>query len=58
VWRYRGQILPAHRQVEVEAVITDRRSQPHPRLVADGYLKCDGLYIYKMQDFGLELRPL
>jgi 3-hydroxymyristoyl/3-hydroxydecanoyl-(acyl carrier protein) dehydratase len=57
-WRYRGQILPRHSRVEVEAVITRRRDDPHPQLVADGYLKCDGLSIYKMQQFGLALRPL
>ncbi len=57
IWRYRGQILPTHRRVEVEAVITERRSRPHPAITADGYLKCDGLYIYKMQNFGLGLLP-
>ncbi len=57
IWRYRGQILPTHRRVEVEAVVTDRRRRPHPMITADGYLKCDGLYIYKMQNFGLGLLP-
>jgi 3-hydroxymyristoyl/3-hydroxydecanoyl-(acyl carrier protein) dehydratase/malonyl CoA-acyl carrier protein transacylase len=57
VWRYRGQILPNHRSVQVEAVITECRHHPHPRLVADGHLHCDGLSIYKLQHFGLELRP-
>ena len=56
-WRYRGQILPANRRIEVEALITERRDKPHPQLVADGYLKCDGLYIYKMKNFGLDLIP-
>jgi len=53
IWRYRGQILPIHGRVEVEAVITERRNRPTPAIVADGYLKCDGLCIYKMQNFGL-----
>ena len=57
IWRYRGQILPTHRRVEVEAVVTERRHLPHPLIKADGYLKCDGLYIYKMQNFGLSLLP-
>jgi 3-hydroxymyristoyl/3-hydroxydecanoyl-(acyl carrier protein) dehydratase len=56
-WRYRGQILPTNQQVTVEALITERRDQPHPLLKADGYLKSDGLYIYKMQNFGLQLTP-
>ena len=57
IWRYRGQILPSHRRVEVEAVITECGNRPHPTIKADGYLKCDGLYIYKMQNFGLGLLP-
>jgi 3-hydroxymyristoyl/3-hydroxydecanoyl-(acyl carrier protein) dehydratase len=56
-WRYRGQILPTNRRVAVEAVITERQEQPHPFITADGYLKCDGLYIYKMHHFGLRLIP-
>jgi 3-hydroxymyristoyl/3-hydroxydecanoyl-(acyl carrier protein) dehydratase/3-oxoacyl-(acyl-carrier-protein) synthase len=56
-WRYRGQILPTNRQVDVEAVITERQDQPQPFIKADGYLKCDGLYIYKMHHFGLRLIP-
>ncbi len=56
-WRYRGQILPTNHRVEVEAVITERQDQPHPFIKADGYLKSDGLYIYKMHHFGLRLIP-
>jgi 3-hydroxymyristoyl/3-hydroxydecanoyl-(acyl carrier protein) dehydratase len=56
-WRYRGQILPSNQRVEVEAMITERRDLPEPLLKADGYLKCDGLYIYKMNNFGLRLIP-
>ena len=57
IWRYRGQIIPSNQRVEVEAMITERCEQPQPMLKADGYLKCDGLYIYKMQDFALRLIP-
>jgi 3-hydroxymyristoyl/3-hydroxydecanoyl-(acyl carrier protein) dehydratase len=57
IWRYRGQIVPSNQRVEVEAMITERRDKPQPMLKADGYLKCDGLYIYKMQDFALRLVP-
>jgi len=56
-WRYRGQILPTNRRVDVEAVITERHDQPQPFIKADGYLKSDGLYIYKMHNFGLRLIP-
>jgi 3-hydroxymyristoyl/3-hydroxydecanoyl-(acyl carrier protein) dehydratase len=54
-WRYRGQIRPASRKIEVEAVIRAVDNAPEPAIWADGYLKVDGLCIYKMQDFGLRL---
>jgi acyl transferase domain-containing protein/3-hydroxymyristoyl/3-hydroxydecanoyl-(acyl carrier protein) dehydratase len=56
-WRYRGQILPTNRRVEVEAMIIERQNQPCPCIKADGYLKSDGLYLYKMHNFGLRLIP-
>ncbi len=54
-WRYRGQIRPDNSDVTVEAVITAIEDGPEPALWADGYLKVDGLCIYKMQNFGLRL---
>ncbi|HAM36607.1 MAG TPA: type I polyketide synthase [Elusimicrobia bacterium] len=49
-WLYRGQVIPANKLVTVEACVTaidDSR-----RLIrADGFLKVDGLVIYKMTDF-------
>ncbi len=54
-WTYRGQILPRNRLVTVEASITGLREAPVPRITADGYLQVDGLYIYKMENFGIEL---
>jgi 3-hydroxymyristoyl/3-hydroxydecanoyl-(acyl carrier protein) dehydratase len=54
-WRYRGQIRPANKRIEVEAVIHKVEEGPEPALWADGYLKIDGLSIYKMQNFGLRL---
>jgi 3-hydroxymyristoyl/3-hydroxydecanoyl-(acyl carrier protein) dehydratase/malonyl CoA-acyl carrier protein transacylase len=56
-WRYRGQILPTHQRVTVEAFFTECHKKPYPLIKADGYLKCDGLYIYKMKNFGLGLMP-
>ena len=56
-WVYRGQILPQNRLVTVEAFITDLQKGPKPRITADGYLQVDGLYIYKMENFGIELLP-
>jgi acyl transferase domain-containing protein/3-hydroxymyristoyl/3-hydroxydecanoyl-(acyl carrier protein) dehydratase len=51
-WIYRGQVIPADREVTVEAIVTavddDRRL-----LRADGYLSVDGRVIYAMKDFTL-----
>jgi 3-hydroxymyristoyl/3-hydroxydecanoyl-(acyl carrier protein) dehydratase len=53
-WIYRGQILPANRQVDVEATITavddERRF-----LRANGLLSVDGRVIYQMSDFTLRV---
>jgi len=57
-WIYRGQILPTNRLITVEASITDIQDGPLPKIIADGYLRVDGLYIYKMENFGIQLLPL
>jgi PfaB family protein len=54
-WTYRGQILPHNRLITVEASITGIQENPMPKITADGYLQVDGLYIYKMENFGIEL---
>ena len=56
-WVYRGQVTPQARRVTVEAVITHATENPLPVLLASGFLKVDGLYIYEMQDFGVALLP-
>ena len=56
-WTYRGQILPSNRRVTVEAAVTQVLESPHPALVAEGYLMVDGLYIYRMEEFGIQLIP-
>ncbi|MFH1418138.1 MAG: beta-ketoacyl synthase N-terminal-like domain-containing protein [Planctomycetota bacterium] len=53
-WKYRGQIIPTNKLVEVEAVIK-RRDDARRLLVADGFLKVDGLPIYEMLDFSLRM---
>lgn len=55
-WLYRGQIVPANRQVTVEAWITavDDSSRT---LTADGLLSVDGRPIYQMHDFTLRMEP-
>ncbi len=56
-WIYRGQIVPANKMVTVEAVVTRLVEHPLPTILADGHLMVDGLYIYKMENFGLQLVP-
>ncbi len=56
-WIYRGQIIPENRKIEVETIVTEIRDEPLPCIMADGYLKVDGLYIYKMKNFGIKLIP-
>jgi acyl transferase domain-containing protein/3-hydroxymyristoyl/3-hydroxydecanoyl-(acyl carrier protein) dehydratase len=53
-WIYRGQIIPADREVTVEAVIT--QIDDEQRLVrADGFLVVDGRVIYQMRDFAIKM---
>jgi 3-hydroxymyristoyl/3-hydroxydecanoyl-(acyl carrier protein) dehydratase len=52
-WKYRGQILPYNRRVEVIAAITAVEDGPEPELRADGWLKVDGLTIYHLKNFGI-----
>jgi 3-hydroxymyristoyl/3-hydroxydecanoyl-(acyl carrier protein) dehydratase len=54
-WVYRGQIIQTNRKIEVEAVVTEVRETPVPTLLANGYLKVDGLFIYQMDNFGLQV---
>jgi len=54
-WSYRGQILSANRRIEVEAVITGIDQEPVPAIYANGFLKIDGLYIYKVEGLGIQL---
>ena len=57
-WSYRGQIVPANQKVTVDAVITRVEEGQAPIIMADGYLQVDGIYIYKMENFGLRLVPI
>ncbi|OQW99070.1 MAG: hypothetical protein BWK74_03020, partial [Desulfobacteraceae bacterium A6] len=57
-WLYRGQILRENKKAEVETYVTEIGNEPFPYIKADGYLKVDGLYIYKMKNFGLKLIPV
>jgi len=52
-WSYRGQVIPEHGRVTVEASITAIDDAAHT-LRASGYLLVDGRAIYSMDDFGLQ----
>jgi 3-hydroxymyristoyl/3-hydroxydecanoyl-(acyl carrier protein) dehydratase len=54
-WIYRGQIIPKNNKVEVDVVITKIIDEIEPSIMAEGYLKVDGLSIYKMENFGIKL---
>ncbi len=57
-WTYRGQITPANHLVTVEAVVSGIRELPSPAIIANGTLKVDGLVIYKLENFGIQLVPV
>ena len=57
-WIYRGQIIPSNNKIEVEAEIIKVSKSPIPTIMATGYLKVDGLLIYKMENFGIQLVPV
>jgi 3-hydroxymyristoyl/3-hydroxydecanoyl-(acyl carrier protein) dehydratase len=61
-WTYRGQITPAARRVQVQAMIKEIKEitaidDAAHRLCADGLVVVDGRPIYRLHDFGLEVRP-
>jgi 3-hydroxymyristoyl/3-hydroxydecanoyl-(acyl carrier protein) dehydratase len=56
-WTYRGQVVPQNKEIIVEAVVIQIDETPHPTILANGWLKVDGLYIYKMDNFGFRLVP-
>ncbi|NLI78581.1 MAG: hypothetical protein GX442_19335 [Candidatus Riflebacteria bacterium] len=54
-WSYRGQVIPTNRLVTVEAVVTAVDDATRT-VTASGYLKVDGLVIYKLENFAVRLR--
>jgi 3-hydroxymyristoyl/3-hydroxydecanoyl-(acyl carrier protein) dehydratase len=53
-WQYRGQVLPTNRLVTVQASVTAIDDERR-RVTAEGYLVVDGLVIYRMSDFVVEM---
>ena len=57
-WQYRGQVIPSNQTVSVDAVITSVEEGEEPVIMSDGWLQVDGIFIYKMAEFGLRLVKL
>ena len=53
-WSYRGQIVPGNKKVTVQAIIK-AVDEEQMQITADGFLSVDGLVIYQMTDFVLEI---
>jgi 3-hydroxymyristoyl/3-hydroxydecanoyl-(acyl carrier protein) dehydratase len=56
-WRYRGQVIPTSKEVTVQAVVKARDDATRT-LTADGLLLVDGLIIYQMNDFTMQVDDL
>jgi 3-oxoacyl-(acyl-carrier-protein) synthase/3-hydroxymyristoyl/3-hydroxydecanoyl-(acyl carrier protein) dehydratase len=56
-WTYRGQVLPTHQRVCVEACVSALRDGAAPGLTVDGLLIVDDVVIYDMRGFGVALVP-
>jgi 3-hydroxymyristoyl/3-hydroxydecanoyl-(acyl carrier protein) dehydratase len=54
-WRYRGQVTPADKTMQVAAAICQRGDRRDPFVRADGVLSVDGRRIYHLENFGLRL---
>jgi len=50
-------VIPANQKVIVEAIVTQIDESPYPLAVANGFLSVDGLTIYEMKQFGIQLMP-
>ncbi|HMQ17073.1 MAG TPA: hypothetical protein PKC49_13970, partial [Phycisphaerae bacterium] len=56
-WTYRGQVLPTHQRVCVEASVSAQRDGAAPALAVDGLLIVDEVVIYDLRGFGVALVP-
>jgi len=55
-WIYRGQIIPSNKKIELHAHIKEISSgNDDYSVIADGALTVDGICIYEMIDFGLDI---
>ncbi|MFO7749416.1 MAG: SDR family oxidoreductase, partial [Desulfobacteraceae bacterium] len=57
-WSYRGQITPAGGKIEIQTHIKEVSTGRTPVITADGILSVNGLVIYHMEDFAVQLMPV
>jgi len=58
-WIYRGQIIPSNKKIELHAHIKEVFCEnDNYSILADGALTVDGICIYEMIDFGLEINKV
>jgi 3-hydroxymyristoyl/3-hydroxydecanoyl-(acyl carrier protein) dehydratase len=57
-WTYRGQVIPSNGKVQVDAQISSIEQGDNPSLTGEGSLQVDGIDIYKMEGFGIQLKPI
>jgi acyl transferase domain-containing protein/3-hydroxymyristoyl/3-hydroxydecanoyl-(acyl carrier protein) dehydratase/NAD(P)-dependent dehydrogenase (short-subunit alcohol dehydrogenase family)/acyl carrier protein len=58
-WIYRGQIIPSNKKIELHAHIKKISSENDDySVIADGALTVDGICIYEMIDFGLDINKI
>jgi 3-hydroxymyristoyl/3-hydroxydecanoyl-(acyl carrier protein) dehydratase len=56
-WKYRGQITPAHHEMQIEVQIKDAQSEPgHTAVMADASLWADGKRIYEILNIGMRIQ--
>ncbi|MCD4741648.1 MAG: SDR family NAD(P)-dependent oxidoreductase [Desulfobacteraceae bacterium] len=54
-WKYRGQIIPSNKQIEICAHIKNIIDGDQPQIIASGALSVDGTCIYEMENFAVTL---
>lgn len=57
-WKYRGQVIPRNKKVQVEMEVTETgRDELGPYAVADAWLWVDGMRIYHARGLAIRVLP-
>ncbi len=54
-WVYRGQVIPKNKQIQTVAQVVEI-DHDRQRLVANGFLLVDGLFVYRMNNFIIQVK--